>query len=166
MIKKIIFNLSCILAIASISFFLYQISLNSFIKPIYGLNSVEIWFSYLEQNANFTLNTYDENQKEAESIVRYFTIDSFVEKTGTHKENKIVVSRTELLLPFHNAHKIDFVFEGENNLVYIKEIKANGKEVSLSKFSSLIESFLFSKGIYALRFLSNDKVQYFINLDK
>lgn len=37
---------------------------------------------------------------------------------------------------------------------------------SFSVFSSLIESFLFSKGIYALRFLSNDKVQYFINLDK
>ena len=90
MIKKL-YSIYCILAIASISFFLYQISLNSFIKPIYGLNSVEIWFSYLEQNANFTLNTYDENQKEAESIVRYFTIDSFVEKTGTHKENKIVV---------------------------------------------------------------------------
>ena len=140
MIKKVLFYLSYLLAIAFISFFLYQISLNSFIKPIYGLNSVEIWFSYLEQDANFTLNTYDENKKEAESIVRYFTIDSFVENSGTHKENKIVVSKTELLLPFHNAHKIDFVFEGENNLVYIKEIKANGKEVSLSKFSSLIES--------------------------
>ena len=147
MIKKL-YSIYCILAIASISFFLYQISLNSFIKPIYGLNSVEIWFSYLEQNANFTLNTYDENQKEAESIVRYFTIDSFVEKTGTHKENKIVVSRTELLLPFHNAHKIDFVFEGENNLVYIKEIKANGPNLASFYVTRLVLTPTLGGGCY------------------
>lgn len=132
MLKLLLKKILYVFSLLSISYLIYNLTVDAIIKPIYGLNSVEIWFSYLDKSANFSINLYDEKLNKTSTIERYYGIESITDGS----ENQVIVERSDISIPFFESHKVEFVFEGKDNLVFIKKISVNGKGILLDRLVS------------------------------
>lgn len=118
--------------ILGISLFAYT---NSFvIKPIFPINKVAIVFSYLKQDNNFTIKSYNEQNEKTIESTRFYNI------INKHSKSNVELMESKILISFFDSFKTEFEFNGQDNLAFIQEIRVNDKIVDLNKFLQNVTS--------------------------
>lgn len=118
--------------VLGLSVFAYTNS--SVIKTIYPINSIKIVFSYLKQDNNFTIKSYNEQKEKTIESTRFYSI------TKKQANSDVELMESEILISFFDSFKTEFEFNGQDNLVFIQEIRVNDEVIDLNKFLQNVTS--------------------------
>lgn len=118
--------------VLGLSVFAYTNS--SVIKTIYPINSIKIIFSYLKQDNNFTIKSYNEQKEKTIESTRFYNT------TKKQANSDAELMESEILISFFDSFKTEFEFNGQDNLVFIQEIRVNDEIVDLNKFLQNVTS--------------------------
>lgn len=134
------------------------------VKEADGFNEIAIKFSFLSKSGILGIKSFDENGLLA--IDQKKTIS--VEQTKIKKDHGYVRGLTvytyEILVPVKDSHRTIFEFHGEDNILFINDIKVNNKSINLDNFfNNIISNSYYNYGTidsipgYFFKF-SNDEI--------
>ncbi|MGN1394675.1 MAG: LTA synthase family protein [Succinivibrionaceae bacterium] len=120
-----------------IGFSIFITSVEFFVKDIGLYNKIDIKFSYLNQNNDFSVYGYNDSSEKTLENTRYITIEKI---SSDKNQEKILVPEFYILIPYVSSHKLEMKFEGEHNLVYIESLSINNTNINAKVFSEKAKS--------------------------